>query len=562
MNTVLIVLDAVINTLWQAALIAAAVWIVLRFAPRINAATRHAIWWAALAVILVLPAAPGLISRLKSHAEPSPTTLAARSPAPVAVIPDETVFLRVTPQPQAWWPRILLAVWALILLWRAGQIVRSYFYLRGVKHRATASSLALPPIQRRAAVIVSNDVASPMAVGFLHPAIILPGSMLDKLSPQNLEHVLLHESAHIAGYDDWANLLMRALGGALALHPVAVWILRQIEREREIACDDWVVAKTGAARPYAESLAHLMELRQAARGPVLASGFFGSGSRIGDRIEALLRNERGLSIRASGQSIALGTVTLIVLLMASSLTPRWIAFAQNAALHFAVASIKADNSGGPLNVLYRPGGRFTAESMTLRMLIENAYDVRSHQVSGGPSWIASDRFSIDARAAGDKPMNPPIPHMREMVQALLAERFHLHVRKEIRNEPIYELTLDKGGSKLKPDTTVSHTGGIHEGRSEVKGMSASLEDLTFVLSKRLGRSVVDKTGLSGPFDFDMKWESDADSQRETSPDNIPPDAGDLAIFDALRSQLGLKLVASNGPVEVLVIEHAEKPDAN
>ena len=92
-----------------------------------------------------------------------------------------------------------------------------------------------------------------MAVGFLHPAVILPEGLPGELAQPEMEHVLLHEAAHIARRDDWTNLLAKALGAGLALHPVAWCILRQIDREREIACDDWVVARVGAARPYAES---------------------------------------------------------------------------------------------------------------------------------------------------------------------------------------------------------------------------------------------------------------------------------------------------------------------
>ena len=120
-----------------------------------------------------------------------------------------------------------------------------------------------------------------MAVGFLPPAVIVPESLRDELSEPEYEHVLLHEAAHLARRDDWANLALRILGGVLALHPVALWILRQIEREREMACDDWVVTRIGTARPYAASLARLFELRWKRRNNLLASGIFGNNSRIG-----------------------------------------------------------------------------------------------------------------------------------------------------------------------------------------------------------------------------------------------------------------------------------------
>jgi beta-lactamase regulating signal transducer with metallopeptidase domain len=168
---------------------------------------------------------------------------------------------------------VLLVVWAAILLWRIVQILRSYAYVRGVKRRATAEGIQVPYLARQVAVLVSSETRSPMAAGFVHPAIVLPESMLAELSDTEREHVMLHEAAHLAGYDDWTNLALRILGGVFAVHPVAVWILSQIERERKMACDDWVVARTGPARPYAESLVHLMELRHVQRYPEVAAEY-------------------------------------------------------------------------------------------------------------------------------------------------------------------------------------------------------------------------------------------------------------------------------------------------
>jgi beta-lactamase regulating signal transducer with metallopeptidase domain len=323
---VLAVLDAVINTLWQAVLIAAAVWLALQFLPRIfssqiNAATRHAIWWATLVVVLILPVTPRILSAMRSH--PAPVSASLPAPRTTALPSPETqpLIIRVTPDRKAKWPLDIFAIWAAILLRRLFQIARSYMFLRGMKQRATVSAIPLPVIPRRASLLVSNEVASPMAVGFLHPAVILPEALLSDLTDAEREHVLLHEAAHLAGYDDWSNLAMRLLGGALALHPIAIWILRRIEREREIACDDWVVARTGAARPYAESLAHLFELREAKRGEMLASGILGRHSRLGDRIEILLQRGRAFSPKTSPKGVATSAAALAILMLAGSIAP-------------------------------------------------------------------------------------------------------------------------------------------------------------------------------------------------------------------------------------------------
>src|SRR5207244_387246 len=185
----------------------------------------------------------------------------------------------------------MLAFWSAVLVFRLAQIAWSYRYIRGIKsrsRRATSAQrlnfdewLMVCRIRRQARLLVSNEIASPMAVGFLRPAVILPETLLSEFTEAELDHVLLHELAHLARRDDWTNLLARLAGATLALHPVAAWVLRRIEREREIACDDWVVAMTGSARPYAASLARLFELCWGRRREMLATGITGGASRLG-----------------------------------------------------------------------------------------------------------------------------------------------------------------------------------------------------------------------------------------------------------------------------------------
>src|SRR6185312_1942803 len=451
MSVVLSILEAVMNSLWQAAIVAALVWLALRFLPRfnvdLNAATRYAIWWAALAVVLILPVAPGALRVMRTPlAGVTPAITRPARPAPVAERPAEPIVITVTPERTARWPIAIVAVWAAILLFRLGQIIRSYFYLRGVKQRAEISPIPLPITSRRADLLISRDIASPMAVGFARPAVILPESLLDELSEPEREHVLLHEMAHLAVYDDWSNLAMRVLGAATALHPVAVWILRRIEREREMACDDWVVARTSDARPYAATLARLFELRWSRRGEALAPGLFGRGTSVGDRIEMLLRRGRTFSPRASQVDVIAGLLILGFLMLGASLVPRWIDFAQqNPAIAFEVASIHPNTSGSPDSIVNLPDtGRLSVTNATLETLIRNAYGVQKTQIVGGAKWINADRFDIQAKTAA------PIHDAdeRPLLQSLLAARFHLRVHQETHNTRVYALSLAQSGPKF------------------------------------------------------------------------------------------------------------------
>jgi len=567
MNTILAILDALINTLWQAVAVTLLVWLALRVTPRMNAATRHAIWWATLTVVLVLPVVPRLTTVLRPQRQ-SIEAKSAATPKPAAPqVTVEPLIVPIAPGRTAKWPLAVLAIWAAIFLWRTFQIVRSYFYLRGIKRRSSVSPVPLPAIPRRATLLISPDIVSPMAVGFLRPAVVLPESLLGELSEPERNHVLLHESAHLARNDDWANLAMRILGGVLALHPVAIWILWRIEREREMACDDWVVARIGSARPYAASLARLVELRQARRGQILASGIFGSGSRIGGRIEILLRRGRTFSPRASVTGIAASAVVLAGLMLAGSLAPRWIAFAQQAARPaFEAASVRpGDPSGANRGVAFLPGGRVKASNATLKMLVMVAWNLRDFQVSGGPSWRDLDRYSLEAEPGRpisvDGPNSSGAAEVRHMLQSLLADRFKLSVHSDTKEMPMYALVLAKNGAKLKENPLGvgpgSSAGG--NGRGEFTARQVPIGALAPFLSNQLGRMVVDRTELKGVYDFTLTFTPEPATVASTS---APGDSDVPSVFEALQEQLGLKLEPIRGPVETLVIDHAEKPDAN
>jgi len=344
------ILEAVLNSLWQAAGVALAAWLVLRLMPRINAATRYAVWWAVLALVVVLPvvkrdADHRPAAAFRSEVAPGKAARSAGRPAPVDAVcvscglPAGNLPHAPVELDAGRWPVAVWALWTLAGCLLLARVVWSYGYLRSVKRRARPADgelrmtfdawLLSCRIRRPVRLLVSSQVGSPMAVGFLHPAVILPEPILDDFTQADLDHVLLHELAHVARRDDWTNLAARLASAALALHPVAAWVLHWMDREREIACDDWVVANTGAARSYAASLTRLFELCQTRR-TLLASGMAGDASQLGNRVEMLLHRGREFTPRTSAVRFAVSAVLLLLLVAAGASTPRWIAFAQAA----------------------------------------------------------------------------------------------------------------------------------------------------------------------------------------------------------------------------------------
>ena len=306
------------------------------------------------------------------------------------------------------------------------------------------------------------------------------------------------------------------------------------------------------------------------RTDLLALGVFGARSRLGERIEMLLA--RGAAIPGCSRFLGgfLATALMAVAVAASS-APRWIAFAQQ--LTFEVASIKPADPDLRSHFSGARNGEFIATDATLKQLVGFAYDLREHQISGGPKWLDSDRYSVEGKpdSATPIPRGPAgIQVMRAMLQQLLAERFKLAVHRETKEEQVYELVVARGGSKLKEaDTTRAGPKGIGStGPGRLQGMAASMDILTQDLAQALSRSVIDKTGLTGRYDFTLQYTPELGQFQlrppgpPDDPGPPPPDPNGPSLFTALQEQLGLRLESTRGPVGVLVIDHAEKPDAN
>jgi uncharacterized protein (TIGR03435 family) len=226
-----------------------------------------------------------------------------------------------------------------------------------------------------------------------------------------------------------------------------------------------------------------------------------------------------------------------------------------AAATFDVASIKQHK--GVITFSSDPaihGRTVTATASTLRDLVTYAYAVRYEQLAGGPAWIANDHYDLLAKSEGDGVLTPP--EARQMVQALLADRFQLQVHRETQEAPMYALVIVKNGPKLKlsaPDATGGYSVRTTGKGVRMEAARTTMEQLSRQLAGTSGRFVVDQTGLTGLYAFTLEWSAER---------TVPSDSDAPSVFDALRDQLGLKLEATRGPVERLVIDRAERPSEN
>ncbi|HEY4363612.1 MAG TPA: TIGR03435 family protein [Bryobacteraceae bacterium] len=240
---------------------------------------------------------------------------------------------------------------------------------------------------------------------------------------------------------------------------------------------------------------------------------------------------------------------------------------------FEVASVKPNVINDPMDYRGGAGAVLSGRNIPALGWIQIAYGVKDFQIAG-PAWISSEKFDIDA-----KPAQPAsAPQMLAMLKSLLADRFHLTLHHETKQLPVYDLVVARRGLKMKPSKDQSpwagdFPNGSPDGRpttgggpselapGRLAGKAVPMTIIVNLLAGPLGRPVVNKTGLTGRFDLDLRYTpgSGQAPSGDTAPDDDPRTA---SLFTSLQEQLGLKLEPSKGPVDVLVIDHIERPSAN
>jgi uncharacterized protein (TIGR03435 family) len=235
---------------------------------------------------------------------------------------------------------------------------------------------------------------------------------------------------------------------------------------------------------------------------------------------------------------------------------------------FEVASIKQNTSGDRWeSVSPISAGRFTARNVTVGWLVRNAYRVEPFQIAGLPGWANSERYDISAKAAADTATPDEI---RMMLRALLADRFEVVLRHEVRDLPAYALVATKNGPKLAKAKSETCTGKgdlsnpcggfrIYQ-RRQMWGNTVTLKQFAGELTYMMERTVVDKTGITGLFDIRVEWTPEHFGPEPGT--EVKPDEANATLFTAIQEQLGLKLVSEKAPVEMLIVERVSRPGAN
>jgi uncharacterized protein YjbI with pentapeptide repeats/beta-lactamase regulating signal transducer with metallopeptidase domain len=365
------VLVIFLNGLWQGAVIAGITWGALRLSPRVNASTRYAAWTLALVATLIVPVATSLThisyqtavrpsvrtrqadvaaSALRPAAEPegASSVKTATSAAPHLSLPQAPA---VTVAPPAVLTTALFALWALAAAALAVRLAVALLQLERLKRDAMPLSMdyrdrllkwqAHAGVDRDVRICVTGGIEVPVAVGLFDAMVLLPQHLLETLDANEIDQISLHELAHLLRHDDWTNSFQRVATSLLFFNPAVWFIARQMDIEREVACDDYVLELTGAVRNYAYCLTKMAEMTSWPHEPLAAPGVFVTRKNISIRIERLLRTGRAISSSISpATAVAVVAGLAAAFVIARALTPV-VAFALPAAPQVALEAATA-----------------------------------------------------------------------------------------------------------------------------------------------------------------------------------------------------------------------------
>jgi len=552
-------LSPLANHLWQSTLCAAVACLLTLALRKNRAEVRYWIWLAASVKFLVpfslLVIAGSQLGWRTAPviAQPQFSTVMDEISQPFAA-PLPAVRLAGARSESHVFPALLFGMWlfgfaiaAVTWFWRWRQI-------RVVQRAATPLSLDLP-----IRVMSSPARLEPGVFGIRKPVLLLPEGILERLTPPQLKAVLAHELCHVRRRDNLTATIHMVVEAIFWFHPLVWWIRERLVEERERACDEEVLKVVSEPEIYAEGILNVCRFYLAS--PLTSvSGVTGANLKL--RVAAIMANRAADSLNF-GRIILLATAAVaavagpIAIGVLYALPSRAQSQAAAAPRAFEAASIKPTQGGRTRSI---EPGRITYLDTALGEFITMAYGLKRYQVSG-PDWIMNaDRSGrYDLVATTGSPVSAD--EIKRMLGPLLVERFHLTFHRETRELPVFALVVAKGGPKFKqpgdgsaPNISPDGVGGLSFENWSMESMANWLSVLPSV-----GRPVIDRTGLAGTFSFHANL---FDLEKGTPPDEMKRAMVNSDASDSLRrtlpEQLGLKLESQKAPIEILVIDHAEK----
>jgi len=595
----------VANHLWQSTVFAVVVGLLTLAFRKNRAQVRYWLWLAASVKFLIpfsllMSLGYDLLGRLAAGKVATEIAAPALSGTIVKItqpFPDTMTVVPAARHATNWIPIVILGVWA--CGFAAVVLTRFRAWLR---FRAALRASTPIDIQGRVSVRSSAGLLEPGVVGFLRPIVLLPEGILKILTRPQMEAVIAHELSHARRRDNLTAAIHMIVEAVFWFYPVVWWIGARLLEERERACDESVLVLGGEPREYADAILNVC--KHCVKSPVVCvSGIIGSDLKR--RIVYIMARHIGQGL-TPGRKLLLGGAPAVAIAIPLALGMTGFASkggtqdaeAGNGRLpSFETASIKPDKwyeplaagrllPGMPLAGVRLSGGNFIATTIVTAMIMDAygqyARSLSPNQVLGGPAWIRTDFYEINAKV-NDSTVNGEwknLPYDKRwdqamlMLRSLLVNRFKLRIKHETKVLPVYELVLAKNGPKITEDKTDDRpcrmTGLDPEPGLDVKSCDFSnFLGLISIDPELRSRVLVDKTGLHGRYSFRFHWTpkrppgmpmpATVGQSNHSAP---PPESSGPSLFTALREQLGLTVQSTTAPVDIIVIEHIEKPTEN
>ena len=613
------------NHLWQSTLFAGIAGLLTLLLRNNRANARYCLWLAASAKFLVpfslLMLVGGLVGR-HSVVLPAPTrvpVIVEQVNEPfVAEVPLGAVVVPQTSKSGTWVVSILVALWAI----GCGALLFSW-WARWRRIQVAVRAGSPVPLGIGIPALSSASIIEPGVFGVFRPVLLLPDGIGDRLAPAELQAILAHELCHVRRRDNLATLMHMVVEAVFWFHPLVWWLGARLMDEREQACDEEVLRRGSEAEAYAEGILKVCDL--SLQSPLRCVAGV-TGANLKKRIEAIMANRPTLNLNPP-KKVALMVAGILAVaipvILGITHAPELRAQAESVA-KFEVASVRPSP---PLQLplvapvrmgLSMDGGRVDIRLMSLRDLIIVAYRIKPFQLASTPEWMTTEVFDIMAtipqdastrvpeRRCGEvSPCNVSATKVPEMLQALLAERFGLKIRREKREMPVYALAVAKSGPKFKevppddpeaepvfpkqPEGTIGvggmvdpavvrigpadgRGGGspVFDGRGNPTTESVHMEipkatmaQLANILTSMADRPVVDRTGFTGTYEigFDVPsqgvWRAVMMPMPGKVPRTGPPEIDPAGVFQSVQS-LGLRLEKDKAAIETIVVEHMER----
>jgi bla regulator protein blaR1 len=457
-------------------------------------------------------------------------------------------------------------------------------------------------VRRKIEIFLSRASLEPGILGIVKPVLVWPHGISDRLEDAHLEAILAHEVWHVRRNDNLAAAIHMVVEAIFWFHPLVWWLGARMVEERERACDEEVLQLGSLPQVYAESILKICEF---CVGSPLACVAGVTGSDLKKRIANIMNKSIvrklnfGKKLLLSAAGVAAIALPIVFGLAKPAHSQSQSSSQDMAAKTFSFShgyqqvSVTPGETGNGIiqtRILFKPDS-LMAKNQTLQELMKLAYGVQASQISGGPDWLTTARFNVEAKldestVAELKKLSPEQQKMERdlMFQNLLADQFKVALHRESRLLPGYALVIAKNGPKVqasKPGDTYPNgikgadglPAGPHKFNFGPEGVIVQALPMSFVannLAIHLGEPVVDRTGLTGDYDFTMQFSprgetaAKSNEQTGTKTTTMPVSsisAHNAAIVAAVEDQLGLKLDPQTIPLPVLIIDRAEKPES-